>query len=117
MKRSSFLKIGFLALAVTLILISLAGCVVHTADNSDRSPAKTPLEPAAYYLEKNVPEIIRVVAITYDPDGLDGGYGRALARAMEEISKDYEILETTPITRRAGYGSTTKELILRVKHK
>ena len=104
-------KAGLLILVIILLVI-LVGC----ASSSAPAPKPTPQEPIKpYYTEQLTPEIIRVVAVQIDGMRYDMGYGNALALAVKEIGKKYNIVQISPINYLLQYGSATKELYITVK--
>ena len=68
-----------------------------------------------YKIEKLTPEIISVIGLQYDSKVNRDGFGTAFAEAIKEIGKEYEIEDITAINYYVGWGSHTKELLIKVK--
>jgi len=107
--------VGMLMLAALTTLVSCAP--------TGNQEGVTPKVNASYTIEKVTPEILVVVAYSQDGDasfknGL--GYGPALRQGLKTIGEQYIIESVTPVDylyghANSGYGSATKELIVKVR--
>lgn len=100
------MKIKKLALIVFLIIFAFF------------APIKN-INAATFDIEWLSSDIVKITAQQKDYPHRENvmGYGQALGDGLKIIAKQYTIIEIIPIQYYIGYGSATKEIIVRVKKK
>jgi hypothetical protein len=112
-------KLVLLTITILLLALSALACAGESSQTESSQDPKYQI----FFLGDSY---ARIVAISFDHGIYDNttsvrisntGHGDALYAGMQELENKYILEETTPINYYQGYGSLTKELLVKIRLK
>jgi len=116
-------KTPLLATGALLLVVAIVAFVIYCfdqqpVDNASAQANATIIPQPTYKLDYISPTTIRVVGMSVGSDSGYHDFSKALARGLDQLSAEYDIISETPVISSSGDGrNVTTALIVRVKPK